>query len=116
MGNLGIMYMHDQNSLRFYANANIDIRQRIHKTMNTPHNDKVAFKTRQEIAAEYGVHRRTLLRWLKRASIDLPKGLVCPRNQFIIYSVFGFPEGIAIPNTKMPERDSVPICPILSQN
>ena len=90
--------------------------QRTNMTMNTPQFDLVTFKTRQEIAAEYGVHRRTLLRWLKRAKIELPKGLVCPRHQFIIYTAFGFPNGMIDPNIKMPEVDNVSNCPILSQN
>ena len=49
------------------------------------------FKTRQQIAAEYGVHRKTLYRWLKKENISVPKGLITPRLQLKIYKVLGNP-------------------------
>ena len=54
-------------------------------------------KTRQEIAHEYGVHRKTLARWLKKAGIQLPNGLVNPKYQDIIYQHFGVPNGVRAP-------------------
>lgn len=51
---------------------------------------KVA-KTRKAIAKEYGVHPRTLKRWLTKAQIELPRGLVKPIHQNMIYSRFGWP-------------------------
>lgn len=36
-------------------------------------------KSRQEIAEEYGISPRTLLRWLQKAELDLPTGLVSPK-------------------------------------
>lgn len=49
-------------------------------------------KTRQEIADEYGISRRTLLRWLKKQNIHLPNGLVTPKVQELIYQHFGYPQ------------------------
>ena len=49
-------------------------------------------KTRKEIAREYGIHPKTLRRWLKKAEIELPKGLVDPKHQYIIYQKFGDPK------------------------
>ncbi len=54
-------------------------------------------KTRQEIAAEYGINRRTLQRWLKQEKVKLPKRLLGPREQDKIYQVFGKPEREAKP-------------------
>lgn len=48
-------------------------------------------KTRQEIAEEYGISRRTFQRWLKKQNIELPAGLLTPREQEIIYQNFGYP-------------------------
>ena len=52
-------------------------------------------KTRVEIAVEYGIHRKTLARWLEREKIILPPGLVNPKNQQLIYDTFGQPKGLA---------------------
>lgn len=48
-------------------------------------------KTRQEIAEEYGINRRTLQRWLKQENIDLPNRLLGPKEQARIYQLFGKP-------------------------
>lgn len=48
-------------------------------------------KTRQEIAGEYGVNRNTLVRMLKRARMELPKGLLPPNIVERIYEVLGQP-------------------------
>ncbi len=48
-------------------------------------------KTRQEIANEYGVDRKTLYRWLKRENIEISKGLVTPKEQDVIYEKLGKP-------------------------
>lgn len=50
-------------------------------------------KTRQEIAAIYGVDRKTLNRWLNNRQIILPAGLVSPKDQLRIFREFGFPPG-----------------------
>ena len=49
------------------------------------------FKTRQQIADEFGINRKTLERMLKRADIVLPSGNVSPKNQQVIYDHFGTP-------------------------
>jgi hypothetical protein len=48
-------------------------------------------KTRQEIAEEYGIDRKTLYRWLRRLNIELPKGLIFPSFQKVIYEELGTP-------------------------
>ena len=49
-------------------------------------------KTRQELANEYGVSRRTFYCWLKQADITFPPGLLMPRHIEKIYDHFGIPE------------------------
>lgn len=44
-------------------------------------------KTRQQIAEEYGISRRTLLRWLVKAKVKLPRGLVRYADQIKVYRV-----------------------------
>lgn len=48
-------------------------------------------KTRQQIADEYGISRKTLYSWLKKEKIELPRSLVSPKEQNIIYDRFGNP-------------------------
>jgi methylphosphotriester-DNA--protein-cysteine methyltransferase len=48
-------------------------------------------KTREQIATEYKISPRTLRRWLKKAKICLPKGLVDATHQRLIYETFGCP-------------------------
>jgi len=49
------------------------------------------YKTRQEIAQEYGVSRKTFYNWLKRERIYLQNRLVSPKDQRIIYEKLGKP-------------------------
>jgi len=51
-------------------------------------------KTRQEIADEYGISVNTLKSKLFMAKITLPKGLIFPRTQKIIYYELGIPAGL----------------------
>lgn len=48
-------------------------------------------KTRQQIADEYGISRKTLSRWLKKVSIVLDGYLIAPKEQELIYQTFGDP-------------------------
>lgn len=48
-------------------------------------------KTRQEIANEYGVNRKTFYKMLKRADLNIPSGLITPASQKTIYDHFGHP-------------------------
>lgn len=58
-------------------------------------------KNRQEIADEYGICRRTLMRWLKKAGITLDNRLITPREQQLIYEKLGHPyPNITVDNTK----------------
>jgi hypothetical protein len=49
-------------------------------------------KTRLEVADEYNITAKTLTRWLRRAAIRLPGGLIKPVNLLIIYKTFGIPQ------------------------
>jgi DNA invertase Pin-like site-specific DNA recombinase len=49
-------------------------------------------KTRQQIADEFGIDRKTLYRWLKRNKISVETGLLTPFEQAQIYHSFGKPE------------------------
>ena len=49
-------------------------------------------KTQQQMANEYGIHRSTFKRRLKQVGIDLPRGLITPKNQALIYDILGSPE------------------------
>lgn len=48
-------------------------------------------KTRQQIANEYGVSRRTLYNMLERGGVQLTKGYITPREQQKIYQELGPP-------------------------
>ena len=48
-------------------------------------------KTRLQIAREYDICVKTLHRRLNRASINIPKGLIFPKDQELIYQKFGSP-------------------------
>ncbi len=62
-------------------------------------------KTRVEIANEYGIHRKTLARWLIKANIVLPGGLVSPKNQKLIYRTFGYPKSLKKESDQEIEED-----------
>jgi transposase-like protein len=47
-------------------------------------------KTRQQVADEIGVSRKTLYRWLKKWNVKLSSGLLCPNFQNLIKEkIFG---------------------------
>lgn len=48
-------------------------------------------KSRQQIAEEYGVCRKTLYNWLKQEDISLKHRLVSPKEQKEIYEKLGMP-------------------------
>lgn len=48
-------------------------------------------KTRNQIADEYGIHVRTLHRWIKKYGINIPPGALTPFSQQRIYDVLGAP-------------------------
>jgi hypothetical protein len=48
-------------------------------------------KTRQQLADEYGVCRKTFLRLLRKKRVRLEKGLISPKDQMVIYDRLGYP-------------------------
>jgi len=56
-------------------------------------NNKV--KTREEVAKEYGISRRTFYNWLQREGIKLTNRLITPKEQQKIYEKFGRPTRLA---------------------
>ena len=48
-------------------------------------------KTKQQMADEYGVCRKTFNKWLLKKNIQLDRGLISPKDQMIIYSKLGLP-------------------------
>jgi len=54
-------------------------------------------KTRSQIAAEYGIHRNTLCRLLKKKGITLPQGLLYPQDVKRIYEALGHPKKVQRP-------------------
>jgi len=53
---------------------------------------KLTAKTRKEIAVQYGIHRNTLLRRLRKKGVKLPGGLILPAELKKIYDALGWPE------------------------
>ena len=49
-------------------------------------------KTRQQIAQEFGICTKTLNKWLKQANLRIPKGLIQPRYQKLIYDKLSTPK------------------------
>jgi DNA invertase Pin-like site-specific DNA recombinase len=49
-------------------------------------------KTQQQIAEEYGIHRNTLQRRLRKEGIELPNGVILPTDVKKIYDALGWPE------------------------
>jgi hypothetical protein len=56
-------------------------------------------KTRQEVAEEYSIDRKTFNKWLKMEDIKIPSGIIKPCHLIIIYETFGVPK-----NPKFPQN------------
>jgi hypothetical protein len=54
-------------------------------------NKRGGVKTRQQMADEYGVCRKTFNKLLSKKHIKLGRGLILPKDQFIIYDKLGIP-------------------------
>ena len=52
---------------------------------------QIKARSRQELAEEYCISTKTLKRWFKRASLDIPNGLITPIDLLKIYEAFGIP-------------------------
>ena len=62
-----------------------------------PNNPHIPFKTRCELAAECGIHHRTVSRRLKAICPDLkPRQLLCPACQKAFYQSYGWPSTVDI--------------------
>lgn len=61
----------------------------MNSTKKTQENSK--FKTREEIAEEYGIHRRTLYRRLKEGGLNFSGKLLSVNDQKEIYDRLGAP-------------------------
>lgn len=53
-------------------------------------------KTREQVAQEYGISRRTFYNWLQREGIKLTNRLITPKEQQKIYDKLGRPARLAI--------------------
>jgi hypothetical protein len=51
-------------------------------------------KTKQQMAYEYGVSRKTFHKLLQKRQIILDRGLIYPKDQENIYKALGLPESI----------------------
>lgn len=49
-------------------------------------------KTRQQIAKEYGIDRKTLAKLLKSKQLELPRGILTPEWTEQVYAALGKPE------------------------
>lgn len=54
--------------------------------------NKLKTKTRQEVAAGYGISVKTLNRRLKKANIVIEAGIIFPSSLKTIYDCFGTPQ------------------------
>jgi hypothetical protein len=58
------------------------------------------FKTKEQIAGELGICVKTLNKHLKREGIFIPRGLIDPKSQLKILSVFGIEENNQLPTNE----------------
>jgi hypothetical protein len=54
-------------------------------------NSTTSLKTRQQMADEYGICRKTFNKLLKRKNITIKRGLITPKDQMNIYNELGVP-------------------------
>lgn len=56
-------------------------------------NNNGGVKSRQQMADEYGVCRKTFNKLLLKKNIRLDRGVIYPREQILIYNELGLPNG-----------------------
>lgn len=61
------------------------------KSANTSRTQPQKVKTRQEVANEYGICVKTLIKRLEDAGIILSPGVIFPNTQLVIYDALGLP-------------------------
>jgi hypothetical protein len=57
-------------------------------------NHSCGVKTKQQMADEYGVCRKTFNRLLMKKRIKLERGLISPKDQMFIYDKLGIPNSL----------------------
>ena len=57
-------------------------------------NNNGGVKTKQQMADEYGVCRKTFNKLLEKKQIKLDRGVISPRDQLHIYRELGPPNGM----------------------
>jgi hypothetical protein len=62
--------------------------------MDTP---IIKAKTRQEVANEYGIDRKTLNKWFIMEDLIIPAGIIKPCHLITIYKTFGVPKSPKFP-------------------
>lgn len=60
----------------------------------TMENHNGVVKTRQQMADEYGICRKTFNKLLQRKQITIERGLIYPKEQESIYKELGLPQSI----------------------
>lgn len=58
-------------------------------------NDNGGAKTKQQIAAYYGVCTKTFSRLLQKKNVRLDRGLIFPKDQIRIYKKLGTPGSVS---------------------
>lgn len=56
-------------------------------------NNNGGVKTRQQMAEEYGVCRKTFNKLLLKKNVKLGRGVIPPKDQILIYNKLGVPNG-----------------------
>jgi hypothetical protein len=54
-------------------------------------NHYTGVKTKQQMADEYGICRKTFIKMLKKRNIQLERVLISPKEQILIYNELGDP-------------------------
>jgi hypothetical protein len=65
----------------------------------------VGTKSRKDLAKEYDINERTLYRWIKQKSIELPRRLLLPDEYVLIYQKIGLP-GVPPQDDEKPPTNS----------
>jgi hypothetical protein len=61
--------------------------QELDATQNGTNPSDSPLKNKKNMAAEYHISVKTLSRWLKKADLDIPRGLIRPCEQALIHKM-----------------------------
>lgn len=70
----------------------------------------LTLKSREVLAGEFGVCPKTFRKYLRTAEIELPRGMVRPSYQKLIYEQLWYPDGVEeelYEKVKLPEEKGV---------